>query len=171
MSYTDRALARQETDFVPPLAGAEDRPTTDDGFVVETRFGTIEVDPRSIVRFKSGLLGFSDARQFVLIDLDNPKYVQFRVLQCVDDTTLSFVVFPPNLDNGLIEHADIAAAAKTIGYPVDQLIVLLLVTLRRTKEAGSLSVNLRAPVLIDTSRFAGVQYVLPDDKYPVRFAL
>jgi len=139
--------------------------------LVQESFGRIEVDPASVLHFKSGLLGFSDAHEFALIELDNENYAQFRVLQCVTDPTLSFIVFPPSLDNGLIDRADIEAAGKAVRIPFENLVVLLLVTVRRRNEGNSLSVNLRAPVLIDPIALEGVQYVLPSDKYPVRFNL
>lgn len=171
MAYLERTLVREDADFVPPPEGAPDQSKHDDRFVIVSRFGSIEVDPKSIVHFRSGLLGFGDAKEFVLIDLDNPKYQNFRVLQCVTEPELAFIVFPPSLDGGLIERADIEAAADAVQFPKQDVIVLLLVTVRRNGENSALSVNLRAPVLIDPTRFVGVQYVMPNDKYPVRFSL
>lgn len=171
MAYLERTLVREDADFVPPPDGGAERSDRDDKFMIESRFGSIEVDPKSIVHFRSGLLGFGDAKEFVLIDLDNPKFKNFRVLQCVTEPDLAFIVFPPSLDGGLIERADIEAAAEAVHFPKDDLIVLLLVTVRRGAETSTLSVNLRAPVLIDPARFVGVQYVMPNDKYPVRFSL
>jgi len=171
MSYTERALAHDDKDFVPPAPAVTSTEDTAEKLVLDTRFGRIEVDPASVLHFKSGLLGFSDAHEFALIELDNENYAQFRVLQCVTDPTLSFIVFPPSLDNGLIDRADIEAAGKAVRIPFENLVVLLLVTVRRRNEGNSLSVNLRAPVLIDPIALEGVQYVLPSDKYPVRFNL
>jgi flagellar assembly factor FliW len=138
---------------------------------LDTRFGCMEVSRTHILNFPSGLLGFAQAKEFVLVELDNPKYRLFRILQCVSDQTLSFIVFPPNRDAGLIDNADIEAAASLLGIPLADLVVLLLVTIRRSEDRNALSVNLRAPVLVDASRFTGVQYVLPNDRYPVRFTL
>lgn len=171
MSYTERALARDDKEFVPPAPSVAESEDANEKLVLDTRFGRIEIDPASVMTFKSGLLGFSDAREFALIELDNEKYAQFRVLQCITDPTLSFIVFPPSLDNGLIDRADIEAAGKAVGIPFENLVVLLLVTVRRQQEGNSLSVNLRAPVLINPVALEGVQYVLPSEKYPVRFNL
>lgn len=170
MSYTERALAHDDKEFAPPATSNEQEDASEK-IVLDTRFGRIEIDPASVLNFKSGLLGFSDAHEFALIELDNEKYAQFRVLQCITDPSLSFIVFPPSLDNGLIDRADIEAAGKAVGIPFENLVVLLLVTVRRQQESNSLSVNLRAPVLINPVELEGVQYVLPSEKYPVRFNL
>ncbi len=173
MPQTQKAPGQTESEFVPPLSEpspeAEKNP---DFYTIDTRFGTVEVNPANTLHFGTGLLGFGAATEFVLIDLENPKYELFRMLQCINDPSLSFIVFPPNLESGLIDRADIEAAAKAVKMKFEDLVVLLLVTVRAQEDgANSLSVNLRAPVLVDSVNFTGVQYVLPSDKYPVRFML
>ncbi len=170
MTLTARAVATDETFTAPPMQPAEQAPSAERR-VISTQLGDIEIDPKTIVRFESGLLGFSEASEFVLVDLENTKFEQFRILQCVSDPSLSFIVFPPSLENGLIEKADIDVAAKTLGFAMENLVVLLLVTVRRSEEGSTMSLNLRAPVMIDTALFEGAQFVLPGEKYPVRFSL
>jgi flagellar assembly factor FliW len=142
-----------------------------DTLALDTRFGRMELARSNIIGFPSGLLGFAAAREFALVQLDNPKYQMFRILQCVSDATLSFIVFPPSPESGLIDAADIEAAGAALRYAPSDLVVLLLVTVRKSETGHQLTVNLRAPVLIDSSRFLGVQYVLPNERYPVRFPL
>lgn len=142
-----------------------------DVITLDSRFGRMEVARSHIISFPSGLLGFAAAREFALVQLDNPKYQMFRILQCVSDETLSFIVFPPSPESGLIDPADIEAAGAALRYPSSDLVVLLLVTVRKAETGHQLTVNLRAPVLIDSSRFLGAQYVLPNERYPVRFPL
>lgn len=164
------ALASRVTaDIV--IAEEGDRASDIDLLTLDTRFGRMEVSRAQIINFPSGLLGFAQAKEFVLVELENPKYRLFRILQCVSDQTLSFIVFPPNRDAGLIDNADIEAAASSLGIQLADLVVLLLVTVRSAEGRNALSVNLRAPVLVDANRFTGVQYVLANDRYPVRFAL
>lgn len=173
MPQIQQRIIEEEGEFIPPLSQpttpAEDAPEL---FTIETRFGTVEINQKNKINFRSGLLGFGEATEFVLIDLENPKYELFRMLQCINDPSLSFIVFPPNLESGLIDRADIEAAAKTVKMRFEDVVILLLVTVRGQKDASSsLSVNLRAPILIDSVNFSGVQYVMPNDKYPVRFML
>lgn len=170
MMLSNSALAERVTaDAISTIPGESE--VARDTLTLDTRFGHMEVSRSHIIRFPSGLLGFSGAKEFVLVQLDNPKYRMFRILQCVTDPALSFIVFPPNPDSGLIEMSDIDAACSAMRYPNEELVVLLLVTVRKSESGHQLSVNLRAPVLIDASRFVGAQYVLPNERYPVRFAL
>ena len=173
MSQIQQKPAREDGEFIPPLS--QPSPSTDDKpkrFTIETRFGTVEINPENKIHFRSGLLGFGAATEFVLIDLENPKFELFRMLQCINDPSLSFIVFPPNLESGLIDRVDIEAAAEAVKMRFEDLVIFLLVTVRSQKDgSNSLSVNLRAPVLVDSVKFTGVQYVLPNDKYPVRFVL
>lgn len=161
--------ARVTADIVPPPS--DDLEPRADSLTLETRFGQMEVSRENIIHFASGILGFAGAREFVVVQLDDPKYRLFRILQCVNDPTLSFIVFPPSLDSGLIEPADLSAAAAALGFQREDLVVLLLVTVRRGAEGHALTVNLRAPVLIDAGRFRGAQYVLANERYPVQYPL
>lgn len=173
MPQIQKTVIPEDREFIPPLSTpslkSNEKPAH---FTIETRFGTVEVNPENEIHFRSGLLGFAAATEYVLIDLENPKYELFRMLQCINDPSLSFIVFPPSLESGLIERTDIDAAARVVKMNFDDLAVLLLVTVRGQADGTStLSVNLRAPILIDSVKFIGVQYVLPNDKYPVRFML
>jgi len=63
-------------------------------------------------------------------------------------------------------------ACANLDIPIDDLGVLLIVTIRRDAEGNpQVSANLRAPLLIDTKRRLGAQYVFPSDSYPVRFPI
>jgi len=153
------------------IADSIETETRNDLFTLETRYGRIQVSRSHILAFPTGLLGFAAAKEFALVQLDDPKYRIFRILQCVSDPALSFIVLPLGRDSGLIDTADIDAAGAALRFRPDDLTVLLLVTVRQSDGGHQLTVNLRAPVLIDAVRFVGAQYVLPDDRYPVRHTL
>ncbi|MGD9536940.1 MAG: flagellar assembly protein FliW [Alphaproteobacteria bacterium] len=153
------------------IADSIETETRDELLTLETRYGRVEVSRSHILSFPTGLLGFAAAKEFALVQLDDPKYRMFRILQCVSDPALSFIVLPLGRDAGLIDAADLDAAGAALRFPPDDLTALLLVTVRPSDGGHQLTVNLRAPVLIDAGRFVGVQYVLPDDRYPVRHAL
>ncbi len=151
-----------------PDAGNADEAET---IVVHSRYGRVEIPRDSIIAFPGGLLGFPKWREFGLIELADPRYAQFRLLQSIDEHDLCFIVLPINPKNELIDYADIEAACKTVGIGTEELVVLLLVTVRRAGEKLSLSVNLRAPLLIDAGTFRATQHVLSNDRYPVRYEL
>ena len=170
------STAHGETAKAPPAAAkgyvtpGEAR-TSSEKLVIETRIGIVEVNAKNALRFPNGLLGFADATEFSLIDLEDARFSNFRILQCLNEPELSFIVLPLNLENGAIDSDDLESAREALGIAADDLLVLLLITARKASDGVTLTANLRAPIIIDAERFTGVQYVLPNDKYPIRFKL
>ncbi len=140
--------------------------------VIESRFGTLVVPTDNAVNFPNGLLGFEEFHNYALAELADPRYPQFKVLQCLDNHKLSFLALPFDPDCGILDAADIAAACHKLSFSADLLVILLLVTIRKGREGEvQVSANLRAPLLIDTSSRTGVQFVLPNENYPVCYPI
>lgn len=139
--------------------------------VVESRFGTLTIGDNATLAMPQGLLGFGDYHDFALAELPEGKYPQFRVLQCLSDQNLAFLVAPLSADNQAIDPGDIAEACRTLGIAVPDLALLLIVTVRRDESGAHVSVNLRAPVFVDTRNHVARQYVMSNSKYPVRHSL
>ncbi|MGE5537904.1 MAG: flagellar assembly protein FliW [Gemmatimonas sp.] len=165
MLSTNTARAASGTPPVPAAAGAEPP------LVVESRFGTIVVAADARITFPQGLLGFSDFHAFGLAPLPEGKHPQFRVLQSLEDASLAFLVAPLSLDSGALAAEDVAEACATLGIAREDLAVLLIVTVRREGASAQVSVNLRAPVFVDSRRRAARQYVLPNARYAIRHPL
>lgn len=138
---------------------------------VESRFGTIEIEPDAILHLPNGLLGFSEYHEFGLARLPEGRHPQFRILQSMATPDLAFLVAPMNMESGAIDNADLAEASETLGIPRKSLAVLLIVTVRRDDAGAHVSVNMRAPVFVDVERRTARQYVLPNGKYSIRQAL
>lgn len=136
--------------------------------VVRSRFGEIVIDTRKSLYFTKGMLGMPHLQRYVLASLPNPKMQQFKLLQCLDDLSLSFIALPLPLDNAIIRREDAEAACREIGIAPDDLVLLLVVCVHRAAEATRLSVNARAPVFIDAQRKTGAQYVFTQDIYKVQ---
>ncbi len=162
-------VAETSENPVPAIADATD--AGDHRLVIESRFGTIAVAPGSAIEFPRGLLGFGEHHDYALADLADPRLPQFMVLQCLDDHELAFLVMPMDTDSGVIAQPDLDAACKATSIAAADLAVLLVVTVHRTDDGIVVSANLRAPLLIDTANRTGIQHVLSNDGYPVRFPL
>lgn len=150
-------------------------PTTDEmgaqTLVIESRFGTLTIAPHATMMFPQGLLGFSDCRDFALADLPNSKHPQFKALQCLTDPSLAFLVAPLPSESSAIEQVDVDEACQSLDIAAEDLAIVLIVTVRRDDEGAHVSVNLRAPILIDARRRIARQYVLPNSKYEIRHKL
>lgn len=139
--------------------------------IVESRFGRLEVAAENVLTLPNGLLGFATYRDFALAALPEGRHPQFRVLQCLSDKDLAFLVAPLNLESGAVDEADLAEACANLGIVRDRLAVLLIVTVRRDAEGAHVSVNMRAPLFVDTGTNVGRQYVMPNNKYSIRHTL
>jgi flagellar assembly factor FliW len=137
---------------------------------IATRFGTFALDPARLITLPSGLLGFADCHRFALADLPDPKG-PLKLLQSVDEPELAFLVLPIDPDAELIAHADLELACQALGFDWSALAVLGLVTVRPEAEGVHFSINLKAPLLVDTGRQIGRQHVFAGEAYPLRYDL
>ncbi len=138
---------------------------------IKTRFGEIAVDTQKAVNFPRGLLGMPDKSRYALAGFPSAKMQQFKLLQSLDDHTLSFITMPLDVENSIISQQDIRAAAADLQIKEESLAVLLIVSVHRSPDAVKLSVNARAPLFIDAERKIGVQHVFQSDAYKVQHML
>ncbi len=151
----------------PPEAGA----AAGEAVTVETRFGAITFDASNTIYLPRGIIGFPQFRRFGLAAIPDPRMGQFKLLQSLERTDLSFLVLPVHLDGQTILDTDVDEACATVGVHREDAAFLLLVTLRKEDEGISVSTNVRAPIILDTSSQVARQYVLPNTDYPIRQTL
>lgn len=135
---------------------------------IDTRFGRVEVSPRQAISFPTGMLGIPDRVSYCLTHFPSEKMTRFKMLQSLDDAALSFITLPIDITNPIIERADLEQAAGDLSIPLNDLAILLVVTVHRESGAAKLSTNARAPILVHVSRRTAAQYVFPNTKYLIR---
>ncbi len=146
-------------------------PASDTKVTVETRLGPIEFDATNIVTLPQGLLGYQEHQQFGLAMLPEEKFGRFMLLQSLDDPEVSFPLLPLEFLPDAIEQADVDEARESLGIAAEDTAVLLITTIRKVEDGVSLSVNLRAPLVLDTKRRIGRQVVLSNAEYSIRHPL
>ena len=67
--------------------------------MIETRYGTYEVDRDKIVSFPKGLIGFADLQEYAILNLPHDGTEQFKLLQSADEPGIGFYVVPVGLEN------------------------------------------------------------------------
>ncbi|NJO37517.1 MAG: flagellar assembly protein FliW [Rhizobiales bacterium] len=138
--------------------------------VIQTRFGDLTIDPDKIIAFERGIYGFEHHRHFLLSQV--PAWPGlFSLLQALDDPGLSLIVLPLEGGDGLVDPADFRQACRTHGYDPEATIVIGIVTMREDQGGQIFTVNLKAPLLIDSRRRSGRQHVFASDRYPLRHPL
>ena len=130
-----------------------------------TRFGAIEIEPDDILFFRNGLLGFEDCRHWVLLaDADNTAIAW---LQSMQHSEIALPVVSPRrfvTDYQVrLEAADVEMLQLT---SVEQAYVLGVVS----RDAETLTLNLRAPLVVNLDRRIGCQVVTVDAQ-PMQYEL
>lgn len=136
------------------------------GSLHQTRVGPRWVDPGLVISMSAGLAGFPALRLFVGIQLERDRFGPFQLLQSLDDARVAFLVFPDASSESLYDPEHILAACADEGLSVGDTAVLVIANAR--VEQG-ISLNLRAPILLETTRRHAVQHIMTDGDYPIRY--
>ena len=126
-------------------------------------FGPIEIEDEKIIEISQGIIGFPDLKHFTLIyDSERETQPAIRWLQSMDDGDIAMPViapgellpdYRPTVNNELL--ADLGELTSENTY--------LLVTVRVPENIEELSVNLKAPIVINTDTNKGSQVIVEDD--------
>lgn len=131
-------------------------------------FGTIDIGEEKIIHFDNGLLGFEEYKDYtILYDIDEGEKSFFSWLQSVDEKGLAFpVVNPLSVDedyNPTVEDE----LLKSLGdITPENMIVLLLATI--PKDVKEASVNMRAPLVINSDNRKGMQIIVENKEYEIK---
>jgi len=155
----------------PEETARAEQGSTADKVRVQTRYGSIEFERTRIVTLAQGVLGFPGKLEYALTDLPEKRFGQFNLLQSVTDPEVSFPVLSLEFLPGLIEEADVGTALQTLGIASENAVVFIIATARKDDARVTISVNLRAPIFLDTTSRTSRQFVLPISTYPIRHVL
>ncbi|MCD9022307.1 flagellar assembly protein FliW [Cohnella silvisoli] len=130
--------------------------------------GDIEVDDNQVIRFENGMPGFEQLKAFVLVQLE-PE-LPFSYLQSVEEAEVAFLLtdpftFYPGYDIQLSEQV---IEDLRIGDEKD-VQVWSVVTMK--EDIHSATMNLLAPVIINTKEVNGRQVILQNTKYVTKHPL
>ncbi len=136
---------------------------------ITNKLGTFEYDRNLAINFPVGMVGFPDVHEFGLATLSD-SMAKFNLLQCLTEPRLSFIVLPVALDAVPIEPEDLKEAYESLGIKPEDLLVMFVITVRvlAPGQGITMSINHRAPILVDASRRIARQFVLSNNKYSVQ---
>ena len=126
-----------------------------------------EVTVSEKVTFPNGIPGFEACKHWVVLAAEGQT--PLRRLHAVDGTEASFLAIDPRqvLDGYRCELSD--ADRTRIG--ADATTTLLWLALVSVEQSGAVSVNLRAPIVINPNTMMGQQVLPHDCLYPLRHIL
>ncbi|WP_088009528.1 flagellar assembly protein FliW [Indiicoccus explosivorum] len=127
-------------------------------------FGETTIDEKGLIRFEHGLPGFDDERRFVILPLEGND--AFHVLQSVDTEQVAFVVTNPFLFGEYTFEID-EATVHALGIEGEEDVAIIsIVTVKEPFDSST--VNLKAPVILNTRTGKGKQVILDKADYPIR---
>jgi len=135
--------------------------------LLKTRhFGEIEVDDEKIITFDAGLPGFEELKDFLIIE-GSDDTSPFKWLQCVSDPQIAFAIANPFMivRDYDFEISDEDAARLGIEKGEDIAVYAIVVV---PENPERMTMNLKAPLIINSRNRKGAQIILDTDKYTVR---
>lgn len=138
---------------------------------LETRlFGEIDVAEDKIIRFADGIIGFPDCKNFTLIyDEEKGQRKTICWLQSLDEPVFALPVIDPLVIcedyNPLVEDEHL----KPLGE-LNEDNTFILVTVTAPEQIEDLSINLKAPIVINVEERKACQIIVEED-YPVKFKI
>ena len=127
-----------------------------------------KVDLRHVIRFATGLPGFEACRSFVLMASDGDAGLHYLV--ALEGPSASFLVIDPRRVQPDYRCELSEADAERLGA-TDSSAPLLWLALVMLENDGTVSVNLRAPVVVNPARMLGQQVIPHNTTYPLRHVL
>lgn len=122
-------------------------------------FGTVEINPNTVLDFPQGMLGFEGSRRYQLIHEESAGTPPVTyTLQSLDDPGVAFQIIDPTAlgFEYEVELSDDETSALQLASPDDVAVMVVLF-----KEEGKLGVSARSPLLINVRERLGLQKVLP----------
>ena len=130
---------------------------------IETRlFGTITIEDEKLITFPEGIVGFPFLKQFALIHDVEKKDAPIMWLQSMDEPQFAMPVIEPQL---VVDDYNPMVNDEYL-TPVGELAeeqMYSLVTLTVPPQIEQMSVNLKAPIIINMENNKAVQIIVEDD--------
>lgn len=132
-------------------------------------FDEIEVDEEKLITFPQGIIGFPELTDFLLIH-DNESEGGIRWMQSIQEPAFAMPVIDPLIVmpdyNPRIEDDLLGPLGN-----VTEENTLVLVTITVPHEIEKMTVNLKAPIIINGENRKATQMIIEDDKYLVKFPI
>jgi flagellar assembly factor FliW len=136
--------------------------------IATTRFGEIDIDESKIIDMQGEILGFEHLKKYILHMQDDKT--PFWWFQSLDDGAIAFVVINPLVVKPDYEPVISDDDVQCLGIEsVEDVVLMAIVTIR--SNPVTVSVNLRAPIVINSRNKLAKQVVLDDPEYPVQYYL
>ncbi len=132
-------------------------------------FGEIDLDENKIITFEHGIMGFEEYKRYtILYDLEEGDKANVSWLQSLEEPGFALPVINPlsvkSDYNPIVEDE----VLNSLGEITDENLVILL-TLTVPNDITKMSVNLKAPFIINSDTRKGCQIIAENQDYEVKY--
>lgn len=136
--------------------------------LVKTKFfGEVELPEEKIITFDRGLIGLVDYKKFTILYDCDKEDGNIQWLQSVEEPTLALPIIKPwivrNDYNPVVEDE----LLRGLGELTEENLVILL-TMTVPQDIREMSVNLKAPLIINADTRRGAQIIVENSDYEVK---
>jgi flagellar assembly factor FliW len=142
---------------------------------LDTKFGKIQIDMSAAICFPTGVIGIS-GNYYCLTEIPENKLPGALLLQNLDNIDFGFLVLPLSEkfytgENSLIKYEDVESAISSYGIEEENVNILVISSIKKTDGQLKISINLKAPIFIDSKEKIAFQHVFIKKEYPVAYPL
>ncbi|AKN33912.1 flagellar assembly protein FliW [Clostridium carboxidivorans P7] len=130
--------------------------------------GIRKYDQNDVIIFKKGIPGFEHLKKFILFSVEENEV--FSILHSIDDEAVGFVVISPffyikdyefDLEDEKLKELEIEKEED----------VLVLNTVTLSTNISDITINLKAPIVINVKNKTGEQIILDNPNYVIKHLL
>lgn len=135
-------------------------------------FGEIDIADDKIIVFDKGIIGFPELREFALIynEERGSNGGSIRWLQSMSRPDFAMPVMDPLVVDPNYNPQVDDELLKPLGA-LDQDAMLVLVTVTVPKDIKNITVNMKAPIVINANTRYAAQLIIDGDEYKVKFPI
>lgn len=140
---------------------------------IETKwFGAIEVGDEKILTFEKGIIGFEDWKKYTLIyDVEKEEDVSIIWLQSVEEQTLAVPIMKPEIVMEGYDPIVEDEMINSLGSNIQDANLLVFCVLTVPQDLKEMTINLKAPIIINADTLQGVQLIADNDDYMVKYPI
>jgi flagellar assembly factor FliW len=132
-------------------------------------FGTITVDEDKKIHFENGIIGFPDMKNFMIIyDEDKNEKARISWLQSIEEPGFAIPVMNPLLVKENYNPTVNDELLKPLGE-LDPNEMIVFVTMTIPAKLKDMTVNLKAPIIVNAITRKACQIVVENEDYYVKY--
>ena len=141
--------------------------------LVKTRFfGEVDIEDEKILTFDNGIMGFEDMKRWTLIyDIEKGSEGPISWFQSLDMAELALPVINPYTVTAVYEKVVEDELLKPLGEFKDEELVTFLTITIPSEDPSKTTANFRAPILINPVNRKGIQVIVNNEDYPIKFSI